>query len=491
VFIAGVQGDVDLSKLDSAFAEFQALNERLNDALGLYRLLDTEPDPQIVLGAKTVSDLLGQNQGYRTYIELDKDLPQILAGYQKDLKEGRLPLGRTAASARAREFYALLNSEKDEARLSRIKSAGSFAELISDPGFSGTYGGYSDLVKQYPVLFTDYVVRRSNGYMPEAVTPIVFGGVIDDSVAKVFPSDKVGRGDINSFLTSIQSTGGSFKPAATVGVLRTAQAVSASSQADATPACGSTHSCPGIDLIAPQGDITVGLTTAKKGTDIGIITTGGGDIRSYLGGNFNINQGKVVTAQGGNILIFSSRGNIDAGRGAKTSQSSPAPVRVAIEEDGVIVGYISKIPPGFSGSGIQTLTSDPDGKGPELASVAGSVYLFTPAGYVDAGEAGIVSGGDIFIAAQTVLNGSNISSAGNSTGVPVATSGSLAATVASSGGTTNTSKASEDAANSAAAAAKAAAAAEGMQKPSILTVEVVGFGDKNCKESAKECLGSK
>jgi hypothetical protein len=80
---------------------------------------------------------------------------------------------------------------------------------------------------------------------------------------------------------------------------------------------------------------------------------------------------------------------------------------------------------------------------------------------------------------------------GTSTGVPVATSGSLAASVASAGGTTNTSKASEDAANSAAAAAKAAAAAEGMQKPTILTVEVVGFGDKNCKESAKECLGSK
>jgi hypothetical protein len=59
------------------------------------------------------------------------------------------------------------------------------------------------------------------------------------------------------------------------------------------------------------------------------------------------------------------------------------------------------------------------------------------------------------------------------------------------GGAPNTSKASEDAANSAAAAAKAAAAAEGMQKPTILTVEVVGFGDKNCKESAKECLGSK
>ena len=172
-----------------------------------------------------------------------------------------------------------------------------------------------------------------------------------------------------------------------------------------------------------------------------------------------------------------------------TSRRSSSPTRTPITVDGVIVGYVYTVPASSSGSGIQTLSSDPDGLGPLAAPKAGDVYLFAPAGSIDAGEAGIRSSGNIVLNAQTVLNGSNISSAGTSVGVPVATSGSLAASVASSGSNTNTSKSGEDAANSAAAAARAAAAAEGLQKPSILTVEVVGFGDKNCKETAKDCLG--
>ena len=42
------------------------------------------------------------------------------------------------------------------------------------------------------------------------------------------------------------------------------------------------------------------------------------------------------------------------------------------------------------------------------------------------------------------------------------------------------------AAKSAAAAAQAATA--GSFKPAILTVEVLGFGDKNCKEQDKDCF---
>jgi hypothetical protein len=117
------------------------------------------------------------------------------------------------------------------------------------------------------------------------------------------------------------------------------------------------------------------------------------------------------------------------------------------------------------------------------------VYLFAPAGTIDAGEAGIRSSGNIVINAQTVLNGNNISVAGSSVGVPVAVTGSLASSLASSGGTTNTSKAAEDAATAAGNAARAAAAsAEGLQKPTILTVEVMGFGENNCKEQQKDCF---
>ena len=49
-------------------------------------------------------------------------------------------------------------------------------------------------------------------------------------------------------------------------------------------------------------------------------------------------------------------------------------------------------------------------------------------------------------------------------------------------------KAAEDAANAATAAAKSAAAAETLAKPAILSVEVLGFGEKNCKENQRDCF---
>ena len=116
------------------------------------------------------------------------------------------------------------------------------------------------------------------------------------------------------------------------------------------------------------------------------------------------------------------------------------------------------------------------------------MYLFAPAGTIDAGEAGIRSSGNILLNAQTVLNSSNISSSGTAVGVPVAQTGSVAASVATSGANTaGPSKASEEASSSSASAARAAAAAQ-LAKPTILVVEVLGFGDKNCKEQDKNCF---
>jgi len=275
------------------------------------------------------------------------------------------------------------------------------------------------------------------------------------ALRKVLGSAKLQPGDINSYLSSIQSNGGSE-----------------------------------IDLIAPQGNVTVGLTSPRQQT-VGAVTNAGGAVRGYLQGSFNINQGKVVTAQGGDILIFTTKGNIDAGRGARTSVTTPAPRREPIVGgDGSIVGYRFVLSSGVAGSGIQTVTSDPDGPGPLAAPAAGNVYLFAPAGFVDAGEAGIASGANIVIAAQAVLNAANISAAGSSAGVPVAVAGSLASSLATSGNAPAGSKAAEEAASAAAAAAaQAAAAAEAAPRPSILTVEVLGFGERNCRESQRDCFG--
>jgi len=269
----------------------------------------------------------------------------------------------------------------------------------------------------------------------------------------VFGTAQLQAGDINSYLSSVQTTGDSE-----------------------------------IDLLAPRGNITVGLTS-PRGQTVGTVTNAGGAVRSYLEGSFNINQGKVVTAQGGDILIFTTQGNIDAGRGARTSVTTPAPRREPIVGgDGSIVGYRFVLSSGVAGSGIQTVTSDPDGPGPLVPPQAGNVYLFAPAGFVDAGEAGIASGANIVIAAQAVLNAANISASGSSVGVPVVVAGSLASSLATSGASTGGGKAAEDAAAAATAAAKAAADAQAIPKPTILTVEVLGFGERNCKESQKDCF---
>ncbi len=275
-----------------------------------------------------------------------------------------------------------------------------------------------------------------------------------DAVDKFFANAKIHSGSIDSYNTSIQSFAGSS-----------------------------------IDLLAPGGNITVGLTTPNKDKLIGLVTNAGGAIRSYLSGDFDINQGKVLTAQGGDILIYTADGSIDAGRGAKTSVTTPPPSRKPVfDSNGNLVGFQYTLPVAVAGSGIQTVTSKPNGP-TSVAPPSGNIYLFAPSGTIDAGEAGIASGGNIFIAALTVLNADNISSAGTATGVPPTVAGSLASSMASSGATTaaGASKDSDSAAQAAAAAAQAAAA--GAFKPAILTVEVLGFGDKNCKETAKDCLG--
>ena len=283
------------------------------------------------------------------------------------------------------------------------------------------------------------------------------GAAHDTAAAKTlvegfFAGAKIGKGDIDSYNTSIQSVAGG-----------------------------------GINLLAPGGNITVGLTSPPAAALIGVVTSNGGAIRSYLSGDFDINRGKVVTAQGGDILIYTADGGIDAGKGAKTSSTTPPPRRTAmLDNNGNIIGYAYSLPVAVTGSGIQTLTSKPGGPA-SVAPPAGNIYLFAPAGTIDAGEGGIASGGNIIVAALTVLNADNISSVGSSVGVPQVQVGSVASTVAASGATTSTNGAGAGDAAAQAAAAAASAAASTF-RPAILTVEVMGFGDRNCKETDKDCF---
>ncbi|OYU00188.1 MAG: hypothetical protein CFE40_02425 [Burkholderiales bacterium PBB1] len=445
---AGVRGDVNLAAIDAAYAEVIALNGAASDIIDLYRQLGTEPDAARVLAAGNIAALAAADPLYARFVKLDTAAPRALVAYQDALRANSLPLGPTADGVAAARLYALLNTETNVAALS---AAGSIAALAATPG-GAPYAAYVEFDQRYPRVFSDYLLRRREGAVPTGVTPIVFSNALAAATAPVVAPAAVSGGSLYSYQTSIQTYGGS-----------------------------------GIDLWAPGGDIVVGLTTPGAAT-VGLLTNAGGAIRSVLSGDFSINQGRVITAQGGDILLYSSQGSIDAGRGAQTSLTTPAPVRLPIlDADGNQIGVQVITPASAVGSGIRTLTSDPDGLGPLLTPKAGDIYLYAPAGAIDAGEAGIRSSGNIVINAQTVLNGSSISASGSSSGVPVTPAGSLAAAL-SSAGATNNSKSAEEAAAAATNAARAAAAAEGLQKPSILTVEVLGFGDKNCKEQQKDCF---
>jgi hypothetical protein len=389
---------------------------------------------------------------YQRFVTFDSSASRLLVTFQSALRKGQLPLLADADATAAKALYRLLNAESNP---SDLLSAPDLASLAAKPS-GAAYQGFLALDQRYPRVFKDYVLRRSKGALPTTVTPVVFSDALNAVIAEVISPDAVSAGNISSFNTSIQTYGGSD-----------------------------------IDLLAPNGNIVVGLTTPSAGKTVGVLTNSGGAIRSVVSGNFNINQGKVLTQQGGDIMILSTQGSIDAGRGAKTSISTPPPVRTPVfdkDADGnqIVIGYLYTIPTSASGSGIQTLTSDPDGSGPRTAPTPGNVYLFAPAGSIDAGEAGVRSSGSLVVNAPTVLNAEGFQSAGPSSGVPQLQTGSLASSLATSGAAApNPTKSTEDTAETEAARK---AATTPVAKPTILSVEVLGFGDKNCKEDDKDCF---
>ena len=161
-----------------------------------------------------------------------------------------------------------------------------------------------------------------------------------------------------------------------------------------------TSQAAGITLLAPTGGINAGEVVpgavAKTPSELGVVTVSGGDIFAAVRDNFEVNQSRVFTLARGDILLWSSDGNVDAGRGAKTVSGAPAPV-LRLDANGNLVLDTSG---SFSGSGIATLDA------------GSAVALFAPRGEVNAGEAGISAAGNITIAAARVVGADNIAVGG-------------------------------------------------------------------------------
>jgi filamentous hemagglutinin len=237
-----------------------------------------------------------------------------------------------------------------------------------------------------------------------------------------------------------------------------------------------------INLLAPGGQINVGLAVAptafgiaKQPSDLGIVAQQQGSINMVSYSDIDVNQSRVFAADGGNILMWSTQGNIDAGRGARGAISAPPPTITIDPSTGLVTEVF---PNALTGSGIQALSTSP-GTSP------GAVDLFAPHGVVNANEAGIVAG-NITIYAVQVLGTNNISFSGTAVGVPVAVTGlgaSLAAASSSgaaAGGVGESSLAQSSASRNQAPQAQAAL--------NWLDVFVLGLGEAQCAPTDLECI---
>lgn len=234
-----------------------------------------------------------------------------------------------------------------------------------------------------------------------------------------------------------------------------------------------------IRLMAPAGQLVVGLAntpealtkTQAAGTGtgltdtgaLGIVTMGAGNVMAVTRDDMVVNQSRILTVGGGDILLWSSAGDIDAGKGKKSAAVVPPPLNLTTADGNVI-----RILQGAAnGSGIGALAP--------VGGAAGDVDLIAPRGTVNAGDAGIRAG-NLNIAAQVVLGADNIKVSGTSAGTPVVDNSA----VSTSGATSRSEDAGKNvqaAAQAASDAARNAQALANQFRPSVTRVEILGFGE--------------
>ncbi len=245
-----------------------------------------------------------------------------------------------------------------------------------------------------------------------------------------------------------------------------------------------------INIFTPGGKIDVGLagTVAgfnKSADQLGIVTSRYGAINAIARDDINVNASRIFSLDGAPITLWSSQGDIDAGKGAKTAVNVPPP-QFVLQEDGTIS---TVFPPSVAGSGIQA-ANNLQKRATDLGALVdgailvdrqrfhrslagGNAYLFAPRGTIDAGDAGIAVGGDLLLAAQQVVGADNISVGGISIGVPTTTA--VSANTISLGDVA--SSATESATSSMNDAIRETAEALAEASVAFVTVDIIGVGE--------------
>lgn len=225
-----------------------------------------------------------------------------------------------------------------------------------------------------------------------------------------------------------------------------------------------------IEFMAPGGGLVVGLSNTPEvlvntGNDVlGMLTVADGNVRGFARDDILVNQSRILTVGGGDVLLWSSEGDIDAGKGKKTATAVPPPV-IKVDAEGKVT---QELQGAASGSGIGALSSG--------GIAAGDIDLIAPKGTVNAGDAGIRAN-NLNIAAQVVLGADNIAVAGTSTGTPVADASAVSATT--SGATSQGDDVSKATAALSQNLSDAARTSDEMKKlkPTFISTEVIGHGE--------------
>jgi len=260
----------------------------------------------------------------------------------------------------------------------------------------------------------------------------VVAGQRDDSTdaAKAKANDPIGADEAENFFDSLRSAGNEYSELMAEGKKDEADAVIAKTRTDVIQkllkqmSSAESGATGNINMVQSQiatlsgadninvlaaNTLNVGKTVFGTSGSTGIYTAAGGNINLYAGQDINVNESRVMTFMGGDITAWADRGNINAGRGSRTAVSaSKAKMNSVTHQVTFAVPSV--------GSGIRALTYDPDGiDGPQVAPPLGDIYLFAPTGIIDAGEAGI-SGNNVVLGANAVLNARNISFLNSSVG---------------------------------------------------------------------------
>ncbi|MGK8779931.1 filamentous hemagglutinin family protein [Burkholderia cenocepacia] len=231
-----------------------------------------------------------------------------------------------------------------------------------------------------------------------------------------------------------------------------------------------------ISILGPGGQLLVGSTSAPPqivdsgkvvagpGT-MGILTLEKGDVNIFTDQSVLLAQSRIFTEQGGDMTIWSSNGDINAGKGSKSSADTPAPQYVCDANHYCTVDARGEV----TGAGIATLQSLP-------GVPAGTVNLIAPRGTVDAGDAGIRAG-NLNVAALRVANADNIQVTGKATGIPMVQAVNTGALTAASSAASAASQMAQDIAKN--------NASGGSQRRWTISVQVEGFGDPAAADQKK------